>query len=748
MPLYLGIGGAAVAILVFFLFIFPLLQKGNVIDDPFDRPLNININTNENNNNNDNPTGNPTDVRNIEYVEGEAGFKTSDPNIKMIEVNQCLSYGFDTDSGEFYVIDNFVAGKETAVFIALEKPFDPDIEVMLSIERDDEPVASFSSYEQIDDNTLLFHPGDISEVGSWEQGVYTFTFTMGESIAKRTTIFHRSGPMKVLAVPMINNYSGEIRSCTGEWKNGITMITAVYPVARDDVEYVLGPEQDFSAPKYDINTESGQRMIWRVLSALQTPDNDYTMILAFMPIPAGNTLGYTYGGAVAISCESELDMQATVVHEIAHCYDIGDEYQGGHLNLDLNHPPYGMRGISIYDESPVAGIKEFVRSSRTVGLKGSGSLIYEQQRVYWHEGRLLMGARASYMSGGAGEDAFMFWTSSEIWNHLFNMLTGKQSGRDDDEVARTSGDGTPGQQITVLEIRGAFEAPGEFTADPWYSFIAGDSSLTSNDSGEYSAVVYDSNGQQLSVAYFDVTDNYRLTTEEGVLFGSSQGIPIRVITRYPETASKVVIYWGDRAIHTENLSENSPTVRFTCFTEGQALGNNVTLTWEADDADGDELTFQIWYYRALGDMYLVATDVKGNSLDVDLTKFPGSGRGWFGILATDGSRTGMSETPKISVPYNAPDILTYIPGNKQYIAGSPIIIQGRVKDPQDGWLLDGYEWYIGGRLVENNGKSHLRLEANTLAPGTYTVTIKVTNSAGISSSRDYTIVVVERRTND
>ena len=323
-----------------------------------------------------------------------------------------------------------------------------------------------------------------------------------------------------------------------------------------------------------------------------------------------------------------------------------------------------------------------------------------------------------------------------------NTTGDENKGKDDDEVTRTSGDGTPGEQITVLEIRGAFATPGVFTADPWYSYIAGDSSLTSNKDGEYSAVVYDRNGQQLSIAYFDVTDDYQVTTDEGALYGSSVGIPIRIIIRFPDTASKVVIYQGSSAIYTENLSANAPTVKFTCLSEGQVLGDNVTLTWDASDADGDELTFQIWYYRTMGEMYLVASDVKGNSLDVDLTKFPGSGSGWFGILVTDGSRTGMDETPRVSVPYNAPDILTHIPEDKQYKADSPIHIQGRVKDPQDGWLLDGYEWYIDGELIDNNGSSHLRLDPNTLAPGTYTITIVVTNSAGISSSRDYTIVVV------
>ena len=123
MPLYFGIGGAAVVILAFFLLIFPLFQKDNVTQDTID-DFDFSLNTNGDNPGDDpiieDPVIGPPDDSNVEYIEGEAGFKTSDTNIKMIEVNQCLSYGFDTDTGEFYVIDNFVAGKETAVFVDLD----------------------------------------------------------------------------------------------------------------------------------------------------------------------------------------------------------------------------------------------------------------------------------------------------------------------------------------------------------------------------------------------------------------------------------------------------------------------------------------------------------------------------------------------------------------------------------------------------------------------------------------------------
>jgi len=305
---------------------------------------------------------------------------------------------------------------------------------------------------------------------------------------------------------------------------------------------------------------------------------------------------------------------------------------------------------------------------------------------------------------------------------------------------RTSGDGAPGEAVTVLEIMGYFDENGAFTAYPWYSYQSGTSSLTSNRDGAYAAAVFDSNGKRLSVAYFDVTDDSWMDMMDGSLFGRIANIPIRVVVSFPEDAAKVVIYKGTQEIHVNNLSANAPKVAFTGIAAGQKLGDRVTLTWEASDADGDKLTYQIWYYRNLGDMYLVATGVTGNSLDVDLTKFPGSGEGWFGILATDGGRTGMSETPKVSVPYKAPDILNHIPDGKQYKATDPIVIVGRVNDAQDGWLSDGFEWSVDGKLVSDG--TTLSLEPNTLTPGMHTITLKVTNSAGVSSSRDFVIEIV------
>jgi len=437
------------------------------------------------------------------------------------------------------------------------------------------------------------------------------------------------------------------------------------------------------------------------------------------------------------------------------------------------------------------------------------------------------------MSSGTGENWYRFWTSSDIWNHLFKVFTGQLTGHEAGYGAATGEEAQPkgeywGQcfecfgemyepggyiectdcakmvaitgdifncsdcgktylendvdendlwiyhnscgyllnypkfvehnlsdskrtaedEITVLEIRGSFDKADAFHPEPWYSYEANIAAITPNRDGEYSASVFNGSGTRLSIAYFNVKDEYQINTREGYKRGDGDDdidIPIRVVVKFPESAVKVVIHKGDQEIYTKTLSVNAPTVAFTNMIEGQILTNDTTFTWEANDADGDDLTFQIWYYRNEEEMYLVATDLTGTSYDVNLTDYPGGDHGWFIILATDGGRTGTGKSPKVSVPYKAPDILNVIPEGKQFKVTDPVEIQGKVYDAQDGWIwMGGFEWYVNGRQYQSNYTDfYFYHTPYMLPPGTHTITMKVTNSAGVSSSKDFNIEIIE-----
>ncbi|MEG2253561.1 MAG: hypothetical protein RSC98_11000, partial [Clostridia bacterium] len=120
------------------------------------------------------------------------------------------------------------------------------------------------------------------------------------------------------------------------------------------------PVLDLSDEQFDLTTDEGMYYVWESLANLQTNDGAYELILGFVRDrqgAEGDIQGYTFGLPANIITESDGDMQATVAHEIAHCYQVGDEYPGGSMNNAVNPAPYGMEG-SEWDNSEVTVLSD------------------------------------------------------------------------------------------------------------------------------------------------------------------------------------------------------------------------------------------------------------------------------------------------------------------------------------------------------------------------------------------------------
>ena len=132
--------------------------------------------------------------------------------------------------------------------------------------------------------------------------------------------------MRILAVPVIGNWGGEIKGLKGDWKTAGKFTQIVYPLKNGGLVWELAPELDLSGDEYDLTTDDGMYEVWEALKNKQTKDNKYTLIVGFVRDRQGDgdVQGYTYGMPATIVTESDEDMLATVAHEIAHCYEIGD----------------------------------------------------------------------------------------------------------------------------------------------------------------------------------------------------------------------------------------------------------------------------------------------------------------------------------------------------------------------------------------------------------------------------------------
>lgn len=355
---------------------------------------------------------------------------STDGLIKTVEVNQVMSYGMDHESGEFYLINDFVAGKDTAIYIPLTQEVEIDTKgntQYLKVIKDDIELATLPPTGRGETDVLCFKPQKLEDVESWSEGEYRFEVTVGESWGTRNAIFKTAKKVKVLAVPIKANYGGRVVDVGEEWKNAIKFTSKVYPLGREDIEYVYAPTLDLSGDKYDLYTEEGMYNTWRALCYLQTPKNEYELVLGFVRERLGPTStyqGFTCGLPANIIVESDGDMQATVAHEIAHCYSVGDEYEGGVFNELVNPAPYGMQGLDWNNrEEEVVGKQDFIISGRNMGKSASGTVVFEEQRPVDLSGQLLNQNVTSFMGSGSS-DLKDYWITSAIWEQLYRAFVG------------------------------------------------------------------------------------------------------------------------------------------------------------------------------------------------------------------------------------------------------------------------------------------------------------------------------------
>jgi hypothetical protein len=396
-------------------------------------------------------------------------FWNNDQRVDMIEINQALSWGFNADNGEYYLMENFVAGKETAVFVTFDQNMDWNQEhVYLAIERNGTVIAEFTPHI-VDDSTLLFLPKNMADADNWQEGAYTFRVFIGDSeAAGRAVNFYETKPMTILMVPIRGNYSGRTKTPDDSWKNSASYTLATYPLARDGFNVKLGPEIDLTDRMYDLDDDDGTYEAALALSRLQTPGKDYDMIIG---VAADNFCNDSYVGlayldlAVCLVNINDPELPATLAHEIAHIYNIGDEYEGGHLNESLNPAPYGMSGIDIYTYRDVVASKPHVIGGESRNLIGTGSIIYADQRAFWVEQRQNMGATTSYMGIGEG-NIHDLWTTSDIWNHLFTVFAGV-SGKGQGSAV-TGGGGNTGGTDTGWDNDSAYEDSDGFSSVDYY----------------------------------------------------------------------------------------------------------------------------------------------------------------------------------------------------------------------------------------------------------------------------------------
>ena len=529
----------------------------------------------------------PPSEKPVQVVEtGQSG------NIKGIEAAQVMGKGQSITNGELYYMRSLVAGKNTAILVELEKPVEVDPSgntQYVVVIKDGKEIAKLKPLgSAAKTNLIQFVPKNISDVGSWAAGNYTITAVIGNDKSSVNVKFEERMIMRVLAVPVKGNWGGEVESCKGEWKTGGKFTQTVYPLKNGGLIWELAPELDLSASKYDLTTDDGMYEVWNALKGKQTNDNRYTLIVGFVRNRQGDdgsTMGYTYGMPATIVTESDQDMLATVAHEIAHCYEVGDEYSGGSINMAVNPAPYGMEGSDWSGEEEITANKQFVKGDPQ--KYGEGSLVLPEQHAYEVYGRGLLGTMVSFM--GSGGEQSQYWITSAIWEQLFKSFipTGRMVSSSDDQADEDTGEE---EWVNLIDVSGVVYKDGSIRLDPSYQY---------EGSWEY---VEEQTGTGYSVVLLDKDEKELFKEEFGVSFKSATNpprdidkAPFSVTLEYSEDVQFMEVRCGSETIYREEVSQNKPEITLKSITAEGEISGKYTVEWQGEDQDKDKIYYELWY---------------------------------------------------------------------------------------------------------------------------------------------------------
>ncbi|MEZ4736912.1 MAG: hypothetical protein R3E79_58265 [Caldilineaceae bacterium] len=680
-------------------------------------------------------------------LQGTGSFTTkaggTDPNpdpgnssIQRIEVNQALGFQLNNEL-------NFVANKPTVIRAFMNAAVTVNAQQSsVKVIRDGQTVTTLQPKSTDRPESIVdFLCPNLAACDNWAAGKYVFEVTVnGDTRSTQGTIYEfkeRQG-MRILAVPVKAKYGSDVKVVTdNRWRTGYTFFSKVYPIAPNSVQWIVGAELDTS--QYDINTDDGQRGVWQLLANLQPNNckpkekagpNDtpcYDKILGFIPTNPPRTAGYTYGSPANVIVSTDQDMEATVAHEIGHNYQLGDTYNGGSLNCRLNPPPDEFTGKDFYTRQP---LPNGCGAGKTKG-QGSGTNIPASHNPYdvTDQGRLP--SMTSFMGGGGNPS--WFWTTQEAYSVLYKALVPQKT-----MALNASGvlfNIVANAQIAPVRVIDFFGFIGQDDqVDLLPSFVDTSDKRIPSSTGAYMAVAVDASGSVLTSAALDINFDREFITDEGREYRTLDEVPFGGIMEFPNGAAKLQIRKGETVLAEVNVSANAPTVQVTAPTAGQTLDGEFTITWTAEDADSDELSYIVEYNPDVtnpeSDWYVLAADITETSWDEDFSFLPGGDNAQIIVTASDGVLSGEGVSAQFKIPAQAPDVYIFEPeGGYSYAVGDDVKLEADAYDAQLAEFIPDAQILWRSDIDGNLGSGAI-LITKGLSEGTHTITVEATDSKG------------------
>jgi hypothetical protein len=666
------------------------------------------------------------------------------------EVNQVL--GAQKDNKQRYV-----AGKNTVIRVFLSNPVMVDeTKTYVNVWRDGQPVFGLSPKKVPQPVTVVDFLCDSMQVcGYWAAGAYTFQVVLnnGASDLQGPYQFVAGTPIRMLAVPVKANYGGTIRTLPDDkWKNMGQYTEAVYPLAEGNLKWVNYPRDlDASAAYLNLAGCSGCRYLSNMLhnlipaSCKTNPQavGCYDFVVGFIKekIPVGGDdflAGFTFFDTpVFVVVAGDEDAPATIAHELAHKYGIGDTYdhqEGSSIRCTVNPAPDGFKGRNMDDGlKPFNGCTAGRPQSNLTGMDGSrlnGAQVPEAAHPYEVSGRGALPEMADFMSASGGWQR-QLWITQDNYDWLYRRLVNREG--DTFKVLRLPMDAVPHR---FLSFSGSLSTADEVEIAPWESYT---------DTAELS----DTNGP-LVLRALNVAGDVVASTAFTVTF-SMVSPPIALdratfsgVIRFPADTVKFQIVKDEAVLAEVPVSTNVPNVANVSPLTVTTLDGPYRITWEGSDPDGAGLTYTVAYNPDVTDpgspWFILVDDLAALFWDEDFGVLPGGAHAKIRVTVSDGVLTASAESAEFTVHLKAPLVfIDELPWGASYPPGSDILLMAEAYDFQDEWLADNrLEWSSNLSGILGYGSE---LIVSGLVRGTHRITLTATNSAGLTADDTVTVVV-------
>jgi len=550
------------------------------------------------------------------------------------------------------------------------------------------------------DNTIMFSV-EVNPDHSVDELDYTnnsppYTFS--------TTTFYATEPLNVMFVPVRIKINGSYCPAP-DWNDFLTeteWLKKVHPVNVINARKYSSTIMHDDEPK---SYDNGETLMMKLLRINTFHNDPLPDMLYYGLVCDGSQKGVFGGLAFTWSDEawgSVSEEGLTMAHEIAHLlgrdHAPSDEKNGVIPNLDC--PADSPKGVDwnfpLYRDA----------SNMLVPGIGPGVHGYDGQNVYDPD------IHYDFMSYCRPR-----WVSPYTYNALFTQYHWGVPASMASAQAIPTSLAVAGPEQEYLVAIGMIRADGSlFYELRNLSLPVGTDDDTGT--GSFSIELQDDAETVLFTRHFEPGGT---TDSENLYF--SEKLPL-----VPGT-TRIVFKRDDVVLETIVASASLPTVTVTSPNGGENWSGMHTITWAATDADGDDLTYDVFYSTDAGATWsLLATGLLTNSLDWNTDEAAGSSEALIRVLANDGAQSGddVSDATFAISSKNPTAIIASPQDGASFFPGENIFFEGFGQDLEDG-TLDGASltWSSNIDGVFGSGRE---FALHTLSPTTHIITLTVQDS--------------------